>query len=121
MVPRLFVKTINVGGLPMQSDEGKTKMVAGNGYTKMAEVVAYPDQPIPDSKKAVATGKVRIQTIRAVADGDQHYAEGTVLDVHPDFAKEFCDRKFYGQASHFGERLEGNSPKHEIVRAIRLS
>lgn len=108
----------------MQSQEGKTKMVAPHESTNMtanAVLICMDAKKIPEDKKKVTEGMVRIQAIRPVADGAQFYAEGAVLDCTPEFAKEFCDTKFEGPASHSGEILATNAKKHEIVRAIRLS
>lgn len=110
----------------MQSQENKTKMVAPQDATNMVKrsrtlIVAYPGTEIPEDKKKVTDGMVRIKAVRGIADGDFIYSEGTVLDVTPDYAKEYCDKVFTGSTSHVGETLTGNAKHHEIVRAVRVS
>lgn len=110
-----------------QSQEGKTKMVASHDTTHMTKqpaaiLVAASGQPIPADKTKITEGyAARIKTIRACADGDQLFSEDCVLDCTDAFAKEFCDNKFDGPMNHWGETLQQNAKKHEIVRAIRLS
>lgn len=104
----------------------KTKMVAAEGnkthmvkprVVRVAQLASLDDK-LPSTP--VTEGLERIRTIRAISDGEQIYAEDSILDVAPDMAKEYCDRTFVGQAAHFGEVLAHNAKGHEIVRAIRV-
>lgn len=98
----------------MQDQTGKTKMVASqDGKTKMV-------LPVKDTAEKVGEGLVRIKTIRAINVGEQTYAEDAVLDVSPEIATEFCDKKFTGSLAHWGETLDSNAKHHEIVRAVRV-